>query len=396
MNNDYTKYEEEIEELKKRMEKYTYVYIYGAGIYGRRLFKFLTQMGIKIEKIVVTSKENNPSQIGICKVITLEEVITNPEESLFIMGVRDSVEIEVRDILERKGFNNYINPPKKKQYYDITKCIPKLEITTKIGCGINCRYCPQKMFCTRYLQESEITVMSLELFKNCINKMPLNTVITFSGFCEPFLNEQCVEMIQYAALQGRKIELYTTLVGLSMEKLEKISQIDLKTVVLHTPDDKDYAKIPMTEEYFEVLDNVLDKVKKDGTPWIDSANCQGVPAPQFVEFAKGRIIVESNLCDRAGNLEEEQDLKRVERIEGKIKCSRMDELNQWVLLPDGRVTLCCMDFGLKHVLGNLNNQTYEEIRNGKELTKVKMGLNNLEIPILCRKCTAAMLDRRGI
>ena len=42
------------------------------------------------------------------------------------------------------------------------------------------------------------------------------------------------------------------------------------------------------------------------------------------------------------------------------KCSRV---YQPVLIPDGRLALCCTDYGLDHVIGDLSKQTWHEYRN---------------------------------
>ena len=61
-----------------------------------------------------------------------------------------------------------------------------------------------------------------------------------------------------------------------------------------------------------------------------------------------------------------------------------------VLLPDGTVVLCCNDFGMRHVLGNLLKNSYEDIIKSNELLQVKRGMNIDEnIPIICRKCMYA-------
>lgn len=45
---------------------------------------------------------------------------------------------------------------------------------------------------------------------------------------------------------------------------------------------------------------------------------------------------------------------------------------------------------MKHVLGNLTEQSYEEIMNGKEIDKIKAAINGDEsIDILCRRCSSA-------
>jgi len=65
-------------------------------------------------------------------------------------------------------------------------------------------------------------------------------------------------------------------------------------------------------------------------------------------------------------------------------------LNHNVVLPDGTVLLCCMDYGMTHVIGNLVEQTHEEIMENIALERVRAGLNgDEEIEILCRKCSYA-------
>ncbi|PHU37891.1 hypothetical protein CSX02_05635 [Agathobacter ruminis] len=74
---------------------------------------------------------------------------------------------------------------------------------------------------------------------------------------------------------------------------------------------------------------------------------------------------------------------------GPIYCTRTEYLNHWVLLPDGSVTLCCMDFGLKHVMGNLIDHTYDEIIHMQPYQDLISGMNAQMSDILCRKCTSS-------
>lgn len=78
---------------------------------------------------------------------------------------------------------------------------------------------------------------------------------------------------------------------------------------------------------------------------------------------------------------------------GAIACSLCgQELNRNVLLPDGTVLLCCMDYGMKHILGNLREQSYDEIMNGGEMQRIKKCMNDeLKDDILCRSCALSHL-----
>jgi radical SAM protein with 4Fe4S-binding SPASM domain len=50
-----------------------------------------------------------------------------------------------------------------------------------------------------------------------------------------------------------------------------------------------------------------------------------------------------------------------------LTCRSTPFYDRNVLLPNGDVVLCCMDYNLKHIIGNLLTQTYEEIFKGKPL-----------------------------
>lgn len=75
-------------------------------------------------------------------------------------------------------------------------------------------------------------------------------------------------------------------------------------------------------------------------------------------------------------------------------CFSGPKLNNHVVLPDGTLLLCNMDYGMQHVLGNLLLESYDEIRKGVEMKKVFAGIaGNSDIDLLCRKCLFAMVER---
>jgi hypothetical protein len=72
------------------------------------------------------------------------------------------------------------------------------------------------------------------------------------------------------------------------------------------------------------------------------------------------------------------------RAKGNIHCHRK---RSNVLLPNGDVVLCCNDYGMQHVLGNLLTDTYESLFRGKEFRKVVAGMKDDKSEILCRYCS---------
>lgn len=385
-------YIESMAEFVDLVAKNNKIYIYGAGKFAEFIYQILVERKLEVEGFFVSSLSGEQKIHGYdVRKFSIEQVKDN---SIIILALSH---IYLRDIvpnlLEKSDLEIVMIENIDSLYRELPKPInkvPKLEITATMGCKINCKYCPQKDLLHSYYKENKnrCSQMKLEDYKACINKMPIETIITFSGFVEPFLHPHAVEMMEYAHQRGHYIELFTTLEGMSLEDLERIKNIPFINVVLHTPDIYNYAKITVNEQYWEVLDKMLDLKKLNGRSFIDEANCQSEPTKEFIKFASERIEVKSELIDRAGNLND-VNLKSIQNVNGKIYCARSTKQNHWVLLPDGSVSLCCMDFGLKHIMGNLLKQSYEDILKNHEYLKIRKAMITEDNSILCRSCTAA-------
>ncbi len=273
-----------------------------------------------------------------------------------------------------------------------------IEITTVMGCRVNCKYCPQNNLIKRYYSEDKKRKqkLSFEDFKICIDKLPPKSTIVFSGAAEPMLNDEVYDMIAYAASSPKNysIRLFTTLEGMTLEGFRAIKDVPFETVVLHAPDADGYANITLNEKYFDLLDEVLNQKKKDGSWFVDECNCQGVFHPLFLEHVNRNVLGvdrKTILHDRGGNLSNESEELDSRRLSGTIVCGgSFPKLNHWLLMPDCSVYLCCMDFGLRHYLGNLKTESLKKIKESNELRTV---YNNMLFDrgdaILCRQCSYA-------
>lgn len=390
-----------IEEVRNKMTEGTDLVIYGAGRKALGLLKLLHEGNIYPKAFLVTERGENKDQEHGLKIFDVHDNPFKPKQTLILIGIRKRWNEDVIETLKSQGYENYLIAPEGIEYFaegDLDRSHRTvLQITTQIGCKIDCKYCPQKLFIDHYTSDkTRCHSMTLEAFKRYVDQTEKEVIIDFAGFSEPFFNANCIEMIKYAYETGHDVELFTTLMGLDKEGFEKIKNIPFREVVLHIPDEDENSKIAITEEYVELLRKVLDTKKVDGRPFADWASCHGKIESRIQEIIDGRLRVITQLHDRAGNLDD-SDLEQQHGIKGAITCSNTDARyhNHNVLLPDGTILLCDSDWGMQHILGNLNDNTYQEILNGENSKKI-YELRNLEDScIICRECCYA-IKKRGI
>jgi hypothetical protein len=256
-----------------------------------------------------------------------------------------------------------------------------LEITTKIGCKNSCVYCPQDNLVKVYLKRSDILEMSLDIFKICIETVPTNVEIVFAGMCEPWLNPRCTDMILYAHEKKHSISVNTTLSGMSLRDIDRIASIPFNKFIIHLPSDGSYERIDVDKNYIEVFKKIL----KSNLKLLFVLHC-GVVHRNLQPLMKEKFYP-AGFITRAGNVKI-MGIPFLLKKKGKIGCKV--SLSENILLPNGDVILCCMDYGLKHILGNLLSDRYYSLFNSEEFNRIKKGFFDESIDILCRNCEQAI------
>lgn len=254
---------------------------------------------------------------------------------------------------------------------------PELEITTTIGCRVACQYCPQPTLVQAYRAGGSTgKVMTLSDFAACLAKLPTNVYVTFAGYAEPWLNEACTDMVELAA-KMHQVAIYTTLMGMTEADLERLSRLRFRHFCIHLPDSLGRMRLVVDEAYLRRL---------------QLAN--QIPGRNFVVYGplhpEARRVLgfdvrddSAGLISRGGNV---TSLKIAPKS-GALKCASCGpKLDHNVLLPDGRVALCCQDYSLDHVIGNLLTDSYESLFESDEYRRVLAGLRQDGADTLCRKC----------
>jgi sulfatase maturation enzyme AslB (radical SAM superfamily) len=207
-----------------------------------------------------------------------------------------------------------------------------LEFTLAVGCPVNCqRYCPQEVLLQNYGKSKR--QLSLEDFKKMLAQVPKHVAIDFSGFCEPCVNPEFADMAKYAYQEGYRIHVATTLQGASNKTVKDLLDLQYEGFVLHLPDGKN-ASFKLTEDYKNNVFCIM----------------QGIPNLQYISM--NDLFVSNdreNLC------------RGIFPKPHRLGICRKVSTPQFVIMPDGRVQTCDMDFKLQYTLGNLLEDNYAEL-----------------------------------
>ena len=249
---------------------------------------------------------------------------------------------------------------------------PTMEFTTSIpenGCVVDCVFCPQRTLQKVYNGER---TMSLDNFKKAVDKIPQEVRITFAGFTEPWLNKYCTDMVLYAHEKGHPVSVFTTGIGMDVDDIERIKHIPFAGgpnggFVLHLPDQERKAKHPITKRYIEVIEHfgkVYPQIHNFTTMAMGTVHERVrhvfTDAPVYGMWSRaGNLLGESIMKPELLNRKDEY--RSIYHGEQEMTCGCMEKMYHNVMLPNGDVSLCCMDYGLEHILGNLYDQSYEDV-----------------------------------
>lgn len=153
------------------------------------------------------------------------------------------------------------------------------------------------------------------------------------------------------------------------EDVRRLSKLPISYVTAHLPDNKGNAKIRVTEEYKNVLGLALQTLHINETVIMNG------------DFDKANN-------ERAGLVKNLHSPTPERHLKGFFGCGKLDR-PQFVMLPNCDVVLCCMDFGVTSVVGNLLTQSYDNVIASPAFRKIQDNRWKMDGDVLCRKCASA-------
>ena len=252
---------------------------------------------------------------------------------------------------------------------------PTLEITTVFPCAVSCKICPQDKWKSAYKGKHRLTY---DDFCTVLENIPKEVRLDFSGFSEPFLNRDASRMIHHAYQNGYQVVLYTTLVGFTPQDAEVLKDINFTACTIHLPDDTNF-KVPDVDKWLQSYELFARSVKYDNAIY-HMGKLSARVKKEVRRICRPPILTRANNVDTG-------IIKPLVRHKGIIRCTISNNIfNQNVMMPNGDVYLCCMDWSLQHKLGNLFDQPYETLHDSEEYHRICQSMNDPSVETICRYC----------
>ncbi len=289
---------------------------------------------------------------------------------------------------QKKIYRNYIN--KKLNKFKLSDLMVSIEPSNI--CNAKCIMCPyQKM--TRKKE-----IISMDLFKKIVNNCLAYGVKKFNliFYNEPFLDPFIFERIKYLKSKKVRALLFSNGSVIDSEKAEKILKggLDEITFSVDSATKRTYESIRKGLVFERTINNILHLIKR--------RRDLGLKKPKIkLNFVKQKLNeaeleeFRSFWVDKADEISVSPNDRRKEIYESferkKKNFASFPCLRPWrefIVMSNGKVPLCCMDYNGKVILGDFNTQSLKEIWNSDNFEKIRqLHLNFKAYKIsLCKKC----------
>lgn len=256
-------------------------------------------------------------------------------------------------------------------------------------CNLKCSMCPQSLegLMEGQGQKIERGLMDFDLYKGIIDeslKFGKRTTIFFHKDGEPLLHPRLPEMIEYAVSRkaAYQTHLSTNAMLLNQKTRDSLLKSGIDSIIINI----DAA----TEETYIKIKKVpgLDKVEENIKDFVETKKKLGLNKPLIrVKL----IAVEENLGEveafkkKWNKLADEVVISREFSWPGFMQKKKdapeygSDErypcISLWLALAinwDGTVSVCCIDFYHRGILGNLRESTINKIWKGEKLKGIRV------------------------
>ena len=295
--------------------------------------------------------------------------------------------------------------------HPLTPGPPRVQIQTQAGCNGRCVFCPNEQVLKSDLEHGR---MPLEMFHKIVEdlaKTPPRRVGMYMQN-EPLLDKRLPELTKYVTerLPDTKTQVITNGTYLTEKVGEALLDAGLKQIKcsLQSLDPETNREI-MGYDSRKVIENCITfqkliKKKKSKIDFrvsmvVTNKNVDEIPQTRKFWAKHGVRLVTSALENRGGNIADAEQLN-VGEMRSMGNCVRPSR--DMMILFNGDVPLCCVDWHRTHVLGNVYTQSVQDVWYATRVTQVRDALAEVDtakMPDICRDCSESACPnqhRRGL
>jgi len=319
----------------------------------------------------------------------------------------------IRDILLTKLYPLFVFYPR---YIEV-------EVTTR--CDLKCKMCEHTYW------KEQPRDMSFEQFKKVIDEFPKLAWVGTTGIGSSFLNKDYMRMLEYAKSKAIYVELFDPFHRLDEEMINRIVEkglIDRLICSIDAAAKETYEKIRVGANFDKVIGNIktlVETKRKYRTSFpelsfhyiISKDNYLEVPAfVEMVHYLTGRdnigimfshllhsfeqikgMVLElpPDIRRQTGSIAKRYGINIVWGKNAREKKQPIGKCTEWTMpfiFVDGTVIPCCggneanrRDYQMQHSMGNIFEQSFEEIWNGKVKT-LRDAIHKGNCPAPCVDC----------
>ena len=309
----------------------------------------------------------------------------------FIKIFRFFIKLETLDIF----FSKFLSTKFKKN---------RLEITSTIGCAMMCDYCPQTLIKSTLDKNIDNRILNKESFLKYFDNISNNTIIHWSGYSEPLAHKDFEFFVNYLSENKYEQHISTTMFGRNSTEEYMSKTKVFKSITFHLPDDSNLMKLKVTERYLKNLKGALINHSKylnkkniyivvfgkGFNPQVKSLinnlintgilSNDSIDIRDHLHSRNGEILNEDFRTNISGGIDND---KKNKLLKSKLYYCSYGRLDQGVLLPNGDINLCCQDYSLKGIIGNLRKKNLNELYNQDIIFEKNFHKGEYN---LCKKC----------
>ena len=277
---------------------------------------------------------------------------------------------------------------------------PRIQIQTISSCNGRCIFCPNLDVLESGLETGRMEPGLFERIIDGLVKTPPSKILPYLQN-EPLLDKRMPEFVAYIA---ERLPDVTTLITSNGTKLtgemgEALIDAGLKRikVSLQSLDDATNSKI-MGYGAAKVVENVLvlkrlihekrSKLDLRVSMVVNTLNAEEIKEARRFWKRHGIRLVTSAMENRGGNIANAEELNLGKSMVTCSDCIRPSR--DMCVLFNGKAVLCCVDWYRTVIVGDLREQSVQEVWNDAALREIREGFENQDmskLPEICRNCT---------